>query len=352
MQSRVVYRNIAAQRGLPMSRRILVTALIAILIAIGGYSLWDAWKPETSDTSTGDRIVINEAARTLVYLPLYHAERMGYFEQEGVEVEIVTGGTATNAVAALIAGDADIAQADPMYAPISQSSGSDIVVVGQIVGRIGLWAVARPGTTRAFDATGLRGNRIITHPQPMTAYTYTRLLIEELGLGDDDVDIIQTKAGTELAAYRAERTADFVVGVEPAISILEGQGARVVYSWPSTLGERTFSGLMVRRATLSNRGEAIAAVLRAYQRSLDNIAQLDAEVLRTAQNFFPNVEPDVLRRAVARLVQERVFPPSLEISQASWTSAARARQQVGDIRGDAPYERNVAAEFTRQALGR
>jgi ABC-type nitrate/sulfonate/bicarbonate transport system substrate-binding protein len=145
---------------------------------------------------------------------------MRYFEQEGVQVEIVTGGTATNAVAALISGDADIAQAEPMYAPISQSGGSDIVVVGQIVGRIGLWAVVRPGSHRAFDAAGLRGAGIITHPQPMTAYTYTRLFLEQLRLGDRDVEVIQTKAGTELAAYRAERSADFVVGVEPTISIL------------------------------------------------------------------------------------------------------------------------------------
>jgi NitT/TauT family transport system substrate-binding protein len=332
-------------------RRYALIGLFIVLLGAGTYIVWQRLVPAPS-TERAEPIVINEAARTLVYLPLYHAQKMGYFEQEGIQVEIITGGTATNAVAALIAGEADIAQADPMYAPISQGSGSDIVVVGQIVGRIGLWAVARPGDNRRFDAAGLRGNRIITHPQPMTAYTYTRLLLEQLGLSDDEVEVVQTKAGTELAAYRAERTANFVVGVEPTISILEAQGARVVYSWPSTLGDRTFSGLMVRQATLSNRGAPIAAALRAYQRALNDIARLDPEVVRTAQTYFPNVEPAVLRRALNRLVQERVFPQSLEISQASWVSAVGARQRVGDIRGNAPYERNVAAQFTRQALGR
>ena len=335
-----------------MRRRYLLAALFAVLLAGAGYLIWAARQPSQTDGNEDNRIVINEAARTLVYLPLYHAQRMRYFEQEGIRVEIVTGGTATNAVAALIAGDADIAQADPMYAPISQSGGSDIVVVGQIVGRIGLWAVVRSGSARTFDAAGLRGSRVITHPRPMTAYTYTMLFLEQLGFGDRDVEVVQTKAGTELAAYRAERNADFVVGVEPTISILESQGARVVYSWPQALGDRTFSGLMVRRTTLSNRGEQISAALRAYQRALDDIGRLDPEVMRTARVYFQNVEPPVLQRALSRLVQDRVFPQSLQISQASWDSAVRARQQIGDIRGPAPYERNVAAQFTQQALAR
>jgi NitT/TauT family transport system substrate-binding protein len=335
-----------------MRRKYLLAALCAVVLVVAGYFIWAAREPSSASGEVNNRIVINEAARTLVYLPLYHAQRMRYFEQEGVQVEIVTGGTATNSVAALIAGDADIAQADPMYAAISQSAGSDIVVVGQIVGRIGLWAVARPNTNRSFDAAGLRGRRVITHPRPMTAYTYTILLLKQLGLRDRDVDVIQTKAGTELAAYRAERNADFVVGVEPAISILETQGARVVYSWPTTLGDRTFSGLMVRRTTLSNRGEQISAALRAYQRALDDIGRLDPEVMRTARIYFQNVEPAVLQRALSRLVLDRVFPQSLVISPESWNSAVRARQEVGDIRGPAPYQRNVAAEFTQQALVR
>jgi NitT/TauT family transport system substrate-binding protein len=109
---------------------------------------------------------------------------------------------------------------------------------------------------------------------------------------------------------------------------------------------------MVRRTTLSNRGEQISAVLRAYQHALNDIARLDPEVIRTARVYFPNVEPPVLQRALNRLVQDRVFPQTLEISAASWESAVRARQQIGDIRGAAPYERNVAAQFTHQALAR
>lgn len=329
-------------------RRFMVILGLLIAAAVG-FVVYKQQSPEPA-AQNGERIVINEAVRTLLYLPLYHAERRGYFKNEGVDVAIVTGGTATNSIAAVISGDADIAQADPMYAAISQESGSDIVVIGQIVGRIGLWAIERPGTNVPFDAAGVRGKAIITHPKPMTAYTYTTLLLEQWKVDTDDVRIIQAKGGTEVATYQAERSAPFLVGVEPAISILEGQGARVVYSWPKTLGDRTFTGLMVRRAALSNRGHIFRGVLRAYQRSLDDIRRSDPEVLRTAQTYFPNLDRAVIQRALTRLTTEDVFPQSLMVPPASWSSAIAARRQIGDIKGAGEYKANVAAEFTASAL--
>lgn len=331
-------------------RRYIVVALL-LVVAVGAFLFYRSQRDDAPPSSPPvEKIVINEAARTLVYLPLYHAQRRGYFAKEGVQVEIVTGGTATNAVAALISGDADIAQADPMYAPISQDSGSDVVVIGQIVGRIGLWAVARPDTATAFDAQSLRGKGLITHPKPMTAYTYASLRLEELGLTDDDLRVVEAKPGTELATYTAETRVPFLVGVEPTISLLESQGARIVYSWPEALGDRTFSGLMVRRASLSNRGKEFSAVLRAYQRALDDIARSDPEVLRTARTYFPSLEEPVLRRALGRLTTDQVFPRSIAITPESWNSAIAARRRIGDIKGTGAYQQNVAAQFTQNAL--
>jgi hypothetical protein len=114
-----------------------------------------------------------------------------------------------------------------------------------------------------------------THPRPMTAYTYTMLFLSSCGLGERAVSRHSDKAGTELAAYRAEHNADFMEGVDTTISDPGvPRRSEVVYSWPETLGDRTFSGLMVRRTTLSNRREQISAALRAYQRALDDIGRL------------------------------------------------------------------------------
>lgn len=330
-----------------MTRR----AWLAIaLVALALLGFW-AWRySQQSPPAEHPRIVINEAARTLLYLPLYHAEHAGYFRDEGVTVEIVTGGSATNSVAALISGEADIAQADPMYAAISQENGSDVVVIGQIVGRIGLWAVRRPGSTRSFDAQGIRGTAIITHPQPMTAFTYTSLFLQQNNVPANAVEILQARPGSEVATYSAERRADFLVGVEPVISILQAQGAEVVYSWPNQLGDRVFSGLMTRRETEREKADGLARVLRAYQRSLDDIRSDRPSVIESARAYFPDMDQAVVRAALTRLRQDEVFPASLRISEQSWNAAATARRQLGDIQGPAPYADVVDAQFIDRSL--
>lgn len=294
-----------------VSRRYIVVGALAALIAGVGANLYYRPSEPAKTSSLTERIVINEAARTLLYLPLYHAVKQGYFKAEDIDVEIVTGGTSTNSVSAIISGDADISIADPMYAPISQDNGSDVVVIGQIVGRIGLWAIARPGVNEPFDVTGLPGASIITHPRPMTAYTYTTLRLRDLGIAENGAIILEAKPGTEIATYAAETKAKFLVGVEPVISILESQGARVVYSWPETHGDRVFSGLMARQTVLNQRSAVMGKAVRALQRALDDIAGSDPSVFQSAKEYFPSLEDGVLRSALERLTRDQVFPHSV-----------------------------------------
>lgn len=336
-------------------KRALMAGGLVLAVTIGTAVYWSSLNkspqviaPE-SETQLQE-ITINEAARTLLYLPLYHAERMGYFKAEGLKLRIVTGGSAATAVAAIISGDADIAQADPMYAPISQAKGSDIVVVGQIVGRIGLWALARPDTKIAFDAAGLKGVPIITHPKPMTSFTYTELLLQQYGITEDEAKFVEAKPGTEVATYNAELGAPFIVAVEPAVSILQDQGAKIVYSWPEQLGDRVFSGLMVRQSALRSKPKMYGSALRAYQRALNDISARKPSVTETARAYFPNLESDELSNALGRLTDEGVFPRSLSITPASWNSAVEARRKVGDLSGPASYENNVADQFTMDAI--
>lgn len=341
----------AAKEGILAMKRSYIWIISAVLIGAALLTM-RYFEPNThsQERNAKSKLVINEAARTLLYLPTYHAERMGYFDDENLDVDIVTGGSAATAVAAVISGDAQAAIADPMYAPISQANGSDVVVVGQIVGRVSLWALARPGTNIPFDREGLRHATIITHPKPMSSFTYTELLLQSFGISETDANIVEAKPGTEIATYKAEPRAQFIVAVEPVVSILSDEGAQIVYSWPERLGDRVFSGILVKRSTLNRNGPALEGLLRAYQRAMNDIAQLKPEVLDTAREYFPNLESDELESAIRRLTNDHVFPRSLLIGEQSWGSAVAARKAVGDLNGQASFAANVADDFTREAL--
>ena len=42
-------------------------------------------------TSSGKKVVLNEVAHSIFYAPMYAAIEEGYFQEEGIDLEIVTG---------------------------------------------------------------------------------------------------------------------------------------------------------------------------------------------------------------------------------------------------------------------
>lgn len=58
-------------------------------------------------------VTLNEVTRSVFYAPLYVAVSRGFFEAEGMEIEIVTGGGSDKSMTALLAGEADIALMGP-----------------------------------------------------------------------------------------------------------------------------------------------------------------------------------------------------------------------------------------------
>ena len=303
--------------------------------------------PSNQDTET---IVINEALRTLLYLPIYHAIEDGHFEDEGISVDLVTGGTATNAFSAMLSGEADFAIADPMYVPISREQGADTKVVGQIVARIAVWALSNDPDVSTFDLESIEGSVISTHPRPMTAYTYANARLREIGLEDGNgVEILQNRPGTETAPFFAG-SSNFVVTLEPGTSIAQHQGAHVVYSWPEVLGDRIFTGIMTRQDLIDNRHDTVLATLRAINTAVEDLRNHPEEALATAKVYFSQVDEAILQIAISRLLEESVIPESIFITEESWNSAVSVRLEAGDLHQEPNFAENVPLNLIRQAI--
>jgi len=334
-----------------MKRPILLAICAAVVALVFVGVVWRYLDVNSQVSPPGEeKVVINEAARTLVYLPIYNALYKGYFKDEGLDVQIVTGGTPTAAFSAMLTGNADFASSDPMFVPISRQKGARTKVVAQIVARIAAWALAPNSQGSGFDLKALQGRTISTVQRPTTWYTYTANYVHALGLVDGfSVTILQNRAGSELAPFLSHR-ADFVVTAEPGASIAENAGAHIVYSWPQKLGDRIFTGLSTREEVIAKRRPMVLKVIRAIQRSLADLAAHPEDAAATAKIYFPGVPAPVLEHAVRHLVQDHVVPASIEITPESWRNAVDARREAGDITKDAPYSENVANDLILEAL--
>lgn len=314
-----------------------------------------ACKPEQQPARTPPspppktKVVINEAARTLLYLPLYHAKGTGCFDRAGLDVQIVTGGNATNAFAALLSKEADIAVADPMYVPIAREKGNQTRVIGQMVGRIAVWGVAMDPKLTSISKASLRKRTIATHPRPMTAYVYTLKAVRDVGLDPEkDVKILQVTPGSEIVPL-LNGQADVALTIEPQVSRAIAGGAHIIYSYPDLLGDRIFTGLMTREDYIRDHRDTAVAVVRCVQRSLDAIHANPESGLPIARSFFPQLDDSLARSAIQHIVTEQVMPSSVLVSEESWEKAMRARLEVGDLKEATPLAENADIDIMRAA---
>ena len=63
---------------------------------------------ETSKEETLTPVTLNEVAHSIFYAPMYVAIEEGYFEEEGIDLTLVTGFGADKTMTAVISGSADI----------------------------------------------------------------------------------------------------------------------------------------------------------------------------------------------------------------------------------------------------
>ena len=76
-----------------------------------------------------DTIIINEVTHSVFYAPLYLADTLGYFKDEGFSVEISAAEGSNTSMATLLSGNCDIALAGPETAVYVAAEGSTDTVV-------------------------------------------------------------------------------------------------------------------------------------------------------------------------------------------------------------------------------
>ncbi|MBQ3159933.1 MAG: ABC transporter substrate-binding protein, partial [Clostridia bacterium] len=107
-------------------------------------------------------IELHVVTRSVFYAPQYVALNLGFFEEEGLQVNITTSGGSDKAMTALLSGDADICLAGPETAVYVYNAGQEKhpVVVGQLTKRDGSFIMSRTDEPN-FTWESLRGKTVI-----------------------------------------------------------------------------------------------------------------------------------------------------------------------------------------------
>lgn len=98
-----------------------------------------------SQTSGLTKVRLQEVAHSIFYAPMYVAIEEGYFEDEGLNVELTNGNGADKVMTAMIAGEADIGFMGPEATIYTFNEGNEDYAVNfaQLTQRAGNFLVGR-----------------------------------------------------------------------------------------------------------------------------------------------------------------------------------------------------------------
>ncbi len=327
------------------NRGIIITVVILVAVVAG----WLIYKNQSKPTEL-KKVTISQAFQHLLYIGLYVAKDGGFFQEQGLEVNIETAGGDAQAFAALTSGNADFAQGDPGFVAIAGEKGWEGKVIVMAVDRVAIWGVTFDTTIQAFtDPAGFKGKIVTTYPEPNTSYVVQKQLAQKAGLVlGKDVTILQVPFGSELATLKNGQ-ANIAQTIEPNVTQVELQGGKVVFSYPDAWGPLAFTGVMVSQKMINDDPETVQKFVNAYEKSLQYIQNNFDRAVQIAKKYLPDLSEEVIRTALKRLVSSGCIPAHAEVNPTSWEKILQIRVEVGDLKA-LPTKELFDNSFAKKSL--
>ena len=292
-------------------------------------------------------ITIAQYGHMLLYLPVYVAKAKGYFDDEGLTVELVSTGGDEKTFAAVASGYAQYGVADPVFTAIAREQGKGGKVIASLVNGVPFWGVTfRKDIQPIKELADFAGSRIAVYDEPSTNYAVMADALNRAHVRG--ATIVQGSYGALLPMLRAGK-ADIAMELEPNVSIAEASGASVVYSLSERIQEFAFTGLTTSDDYLAKNSQQAQAVVRALARAVANVHEDPTGALTIAEAEFPELPKPIVRSALYRLLSGNVIPSSLILTPTAWRNAVDVRRSLGEIKGTADFDQNVDMTLAKQA---
>lgn len=212
------------------------------------------------------------------YLPLTLAERLGYFKDEGLTVEVVDFPGGAKSLQALMGDSAQFAAGSFEHVLHMQAKGQDVQAVTLLARYPAMvLALATPVAARFKSFEDLRGLKIgVTAPGSST-HLFLNTLLNQHGIPASEVAVIGVGAGAGAVAAIRHGGLDGIVHLDPVIYQLERAGeVKAIVDTRTEAGAKAVYGGTYHASCLY----AKAAFLKAHPHTAQAVVNAQVRALR------------------------------------------------------------------------
>ena len=299
------------------------------------------------------KVVLNEVAHSIFYAPMYVAIEEGYFQEEGIDLELVTGFGADKTMTAVLSDSADIGFMGSEASIYTYNEGAEDYVVNfaQLTQRAGNFLVAReemPG----FTWQDLKGSEVLGGRKGGMPEMVFEYILKQNGIDPaKDVAIDQSIDFGSTAAAFAEGQADFTVEFEPGATSLEQEGkGYVVASLGTDSGYVPYTAFSAKQSYLDENPDVIQGFTNALQKGMDFVqAHTPEEIAAVIEPQFKETDLDTITTIVSRYYEQDTWKDNLIFQEESFDLLQDILDEAGELTKRAPYADLVTTEFAEKA---
>lgn len=299
-------------------------------------------------------ITLNEVAHSVFYAPMYVAFEEGYFEDEGLKVNLVNGLGADKTMTAVISGECEIGFMGSEASIYVYNQGAEDYVINfaQLTQRAGNFLVSRD-KNEEFTWSNVKGKTIIggrAGGMPQMVFEY---ILKKQGMSPtEDINIVQNiDFGLTSQAF-ASGQGDYTMEFEPAATALELEGVgKVVASLGVESGKVPYTAFSAKKSYIEKNPEVIQKFTNAIQRGMDYVgSHTPEEIAKAIAPQFKETDEKTLVMLVTRYYEQDTWKDNLIFEEESLTLLQDILEEAGELQKRVPYEDVITTKYAKEAV--
>lgn len=323
---------------------------ISVLMAVVLLSLLCCACGETETTT----VRLSEVTHSVFYAPQYVALEQGFFEEEGLQVELTNGGGADKVMTAVLTDQADIGLAGPESCIYVYNQGKEDypVVFAQLTKRDGSFLVGR--TDEAFSWENLKGSTIIGGRAGGVPEMTLEYVMRQNGvIPGEDATVDTTVQFNMMAGAFTGGNGDYVALFEPTATEIEQAGkGYILASIGQESGEIPYTAYFASQRFVQANPDVIQSFTNAIAKGqkwvMEHTAAETAEVI-AAQ--FPDTSVETLTQVVQRYKDIDAWNTALVMEQSALERLETVMETAGVLAHDewVDFSRLVDNSYAQKA---
>lgn len=315
---------------------------IFILILLGIFIIFIGCKKDKNTNLK--KVKVAEVAHSIFYAPFYVAIENGYFEKNGIDIELTLTSGADKVSTAVISGDVNIGFAGAESAIYVYSGGEKdyLQIFCGLTKRDGQFILGRK-KDRNFSLESLKGKEIIVGRNGgMPALNFINAIQNE-GISKEDIKINYQIDFASLSGAFISGTGDYVNLFEPNATLLENNNeGYVLTSIGKYSGEMPYTVFYAKKSYVENNKDILEKYVLSIDEGLEYVStHTSKEVAEVIHKQFPDNTINDLSKMIEHYKDADSWLSNSYTSKKSFENLEKILIENKLINGYVPYKKLV-----------